>query len=73
MQGVSFELDEGMVANDDDREQLQDIINNAKLSEGYLNLAHDIEVMEAKSPEDIYKVCKFGRYSQFLSFGVILV
>jgi 26S proteasome regulatory subunit N1 len=27
------------------------------LSEGYLTLARDIEVMEPKSPGDIYKVC----------------
>lgn len=52
---VAFELDEEMVPGDDDREQLQEIINNSKLSEGYLTLARDIEVMEAKSPEDIYK------------------
>lgn len=56
MQGISFELDDEMVAEDDDREALQDIINNSKLSEGYLTLARDIEVMEAKTPEDIYKV-----------------
>ncbi|KAK9676855.1 hypothetical protein RND81_11G105600 [Saponaria officinalis] len=54
-QGVAFELDENMVMNVVDREQLQDIINNTKLSEGFLTLARDIEVMEAKSPEDIYK------------------
>ncbi|XP_075667912.1 26S proteasome non-ATPase regulatory subunit 2 homolog A-like [Castanea sativa] len=54
--GITFELDEEMAANDDDREALQDIINNTKLSEGYLTLARDIEVMEPKSPEDIYKV-----------------
>ncbi|GMY10202.1 26S proteasome non-ATPase regulatory subunit 2 homolog A [Fagus crenata] len=54
-QGTTFELDEEMVADDDDREALQDIINNTKLSEGYLTLARDIEVMEPKSPEDIYK------------------
>lgn len=53
--GITFELDDEMVADDDDREVLQDIINNTKLSEGYLNLARDIEVMEPKSPEDIYK------------------
>ncbi|XP_054813663.1 26S proteasome non-ATPase regulatory subunit 2 homolog A [Prosopis cineraria] len=53
--GITFELDEEMVADDDDREVLQDIINNSKLSEGYLSLARDIEVMEPKSPEDIYK------------------
>jgi 26S proteasome regulatory subunit N1 len=45
-----------MVNDDEDREVLQDIINNSKLSEAYLTLARDIEVMEPKSPEDIYKV-----------------
>ncbi|GAU39669.1 hypothetical protein TSUD_60360 [Trifolium subterraneum] len=54
-QGITFELDEEMVNDDEDREVLQDIINNSKLSEGYLTLARDIEVMEPKSPEDIYK------------------
>ncbi|XWS39426.1 hypothetical protein CRYUN_Cryun18bG0053500 [Craigia yunnanensis] len=53
--GINFELDDEMAADDDDRELLQDIINNMKLSEGYLTLARDIEVMEPKSPEDIYK------------------
>ncbi|XP_031255304.1 26S proteasome non-ATPase regulatory subunit 2 homolog A [Pistacia vera] len=53
--GVSFELDDDMVADDDDRYVLQDIINNIRFSEGYLTLARDIEVMEPKSPEDIYK------------------
>ncbi|KAJ0970735.1 hypothetical protein J5N97_018694 [Dioscorea zingiberensis] len=54
--GHTLELDDEMVPKDEDREQLQDIINNTKLSEGYLTLARDIEVMEPKSPEDIYKV-----------------
>lgn len=49
-----------MCADDDDREALQEIINNSKLSEGYLTLARDIEVMEPKSPEDIYKVWVFS-------------
>ncbi|KAJ7981510.1 26S proteasome non-ATPase regulatory subunit 2-like [Quillaja saponaria] len=53
--GIAVELDDEMVEDDDDREILQDIINNTKLSEGYLTLARDIEVMEPKSPEDIYK------------------
>ncbi len=52
-----------MVADDDDQEALQDIINNTKWSEGYLTLARDIEVMEPKSPEDIYKVWTFGLYN----------
>ena len=45
-----------MCPDDDEREAMQEIINNAKISEGYLTLARDIEVMEPKSPEDIYKV-----------------
>ncbi|KAK4438722.1 26S proteasome non-ATPase regulatory subunitA [Sesamum alatum] len=53
--GVTFELDEDMCAEDEEREALQEIINNTKLNEGYLTLARDIEVMEPKSPEDIYK------------------
>ncbi|GAB2266610.1 26S proteasome non-ATPase regulatory subunit 2 A, partial [Dionaea muscipula] len=48
-------LDEDIILDDDIREQVQDLINNTKLSEGYLTFARDIEVMEPKSPEDIYK------------------
>ncbi|KAL3645445.1 26S proteasome non-ATPase regulatory subunit 2 A [Castilleja foliolosa] len=44
-----------MIKEDEEREAMQELINNAKLSEGYLTLARDIEVMEPKSPEDIYK------------------
>ncbi|KAL6570700.1 26S proteasome non-ATPase regulatory subunit 2 A [Orobanche gracilis] len=53
--GVTFELDEDMIREDEEREAMQELINNSKLSEGYLTLARDIEVMEPKSPEDIYK------------------
>ncbi|RDY11271.1 26S proteasome non-ATPase regulatory subunit 2-like A, partial [Mucuna pruriens] len=56
--GITFVLDECMVPNEDDRLMLQDIIYNSMLSEGYLTLARDIEVMEPKSPEDIYKESK---------------
>lgn len=63
VQGVSFELDERLIAEDEEREALQDIINNTKLSEGYLTLARDIEVMEPKSPEDIYKVSYLEHHS----------
>ncbi|XP_004298171.1 PREDICTED: 26S proteasome non-ATPase regulatory subunit 2 1A-like [Fragaria vesca subsp. vesca] len=41
--------------SDNNREAMQDIINNTRLSEGYLTLARDLEVMEAKTPQDIYK------------------
>ncbi|TYJ05227.1 hypothetical protein E1A91_A12G150800v1, partial [Gossypium mustelinum] len=53
-QGINFELNDDMV--EDDRELSQNIINNVKLSEGYLTLAHDFEVMEPKYLENIYKV-----------------
>lgn len=51
-----MEIDDEIAADENDKEMLQEIVNNTKLSEGYLTLARDIEVMEAKSPEDIYKV-----------------
>eukprot|EP00252_Welwitschia_mirabilis_P007291 TRINITY_DN1852_c1_g1_i1.p1 TRINITY_DN1852_c1_g1~~TRINITY_DN1852_c1_g1_i1.p1 ORF type:complete len:893 (+),score=200.52 TRINITY_DN1852_c1_g1_i1:210-2888(+) len=55
-QGVTLELTEEMAnGNEDQRELLQEIISNMKLSEGFLTLARDLEVMEPKSPEDIYK------------------
>lgn len=57
IQGYKLILDEDTIPNDDEREQLQELLNNVKLTEGYLALARDIEVMEPKSPEDIYKVC----------------
>ncbi|KAL4202711.1 hypothetical protein AMTRI_Chr02g222470 [Amborella trichopoda] len=55
-QGVSLDLDDEVIGNEEQREILQEIMSNAKLSEGYLTLARDIEVMEPKSPDDIYKV-----------------
>lgn len=53
--GVTLELDEEIVADPQEREKCQEILNNAKLSDGFINLARDIEVLEPKSPEDIYK------------------
>ena len=52
-----MELDDEMTnGNEEQRELLQEIINNIKLSKGFLTLARDLEIMESKSPEDIYKV-----------------
>ena len=56
LKGLAMEIDDEIAADDNDKEVLQEIVNNTKLSEGYLTLARDIEVMEPKSPEDIYKV-----------------
>ncbi|KHG29879.1 26S proteasome non-ATPase regulatory subunit 2 1A -like protein [Gossypium arboreum] len=55
MEGINFELDDDMVKDDEDRELSHVIINNIKLSESYLTLARNIEVMEPKCPEDVYK------------------
>ncbi|KAH1106396.1 hypothetical protein J1N35_010164 [Gossypium stocksii] len=54
-QGINFELHDDMVEDDEDRELPHVIINNVKLSEGYLTLARDIEVMEPKCLKDVYK------------------
>ncbi|KAF0918826.1 hypothetical protein E2562_026199 [Oryza meyeriana var. granulata] len=54
--GLSTEIDGDIAADENEEEALKDIICNTKLSEGYLTLARDIEVMEPKSPEDIYKI-----------------
>ncbi|GBG62353.1 hypothetical protein CBR_g30307 [Chara braunii] len=54
-QGFVLNLEDDMSIGDDEREVLQEIISNSKLSEGYLALARDLDVMEAKTPEDIYK------------------
>jgi len=47
---VNFELDD-----DEDEEELNDLIGNSHLSEEFLKLAQDLDVMDAKTPEDIYK------------------
>ncbi|CAM6095742.1 unnamed protein product [Calypogeia fissa] len=54
-QGVSLDLDDGKLCTEDQKDLLQEIISNSKLSEGYLTLARDLDVMEPKTPEDIYK------------------
>lgn len=56
VQGVSLEIDEEITDNEEQRELQQELISNSKLSEGYLTLARDLDVMEPKTPDDIYKV-----------------
>lgn len=41
-----------------DAAELNPYIGNCQLSECFLALARDLDVMEAKTPEDIYKVLK---------------
>jgi 26S proteasome regulatory subunit N1 len=53
--GRLINIEEGPCAVTEDVDALKDILANAKLSEHYLALARDLDVMEAKTPEDIYK------------------
>ena len=40
---------------DEEDDELNNLIGNEKLSECFLHLARDVDVMEPKTPEDIYK------------------
>jgi len=43
------------VEDDEDEDELNELIGNAHLSEQFLKLAQDLDVMDVKTPEDIYK------------------
>jgi 26S proteasome regulatory subunit N1 len=43
------------IEDDDDAEELNELIGNVHISEQFLQLARDLDVMDAKTPEDIYK------------------
>eukprot|EP00566_Odontella_aurita_P002490 CAMPEP_0113572108 /NCGR_PEP_ID=MMETSP0015_2-20120614/25918_1 /TAXON_ID=2838 /ORGANISM="Odontella" /LENGTH=932 /DNA_ID=CAMNT_0000475117 /DNA_START=74 /DNA_END=2872 /DNA_ORIENTATION=+ /assembly_acc=CAM_ASM_000160 len=43
------------VEDDEDEDDLNELIGNAQLSEQFLKLAQDLDVMDPKTPEDIYK------------------
>jgi len=49
-QRINIELEDG-----DDAEDLNALIGNEQLSEQFLKLAQDLDVTDAKTPEDIYK------------------
>ena len=55
--GHPLRLDEGPceISDADELEELQNIMSNSNLSANYLTLARDLDVMEAKLPEEIYK------------------
>ena len=54
---VWIDLTSGEAAIEDEAllEELQAIMGNVRLSERYLALARDLDVMEAKVPDDVYK------------------
>lgn len=51
---INHEIEEEDV-EDEDVEKLNELIGNEKLSENFLKLAQDLDVMDPKTPEDIYK------------------
>jgi 26S proteasome regulatory subunit N1 len=51
---VNHEVDDADI-EDDDADKLNELIGNEKLSEQFLKLARDLDVMDPKTPEDIYK------------------
>lgn len=52
-QQVFLELPEGF--SSDIQEDLVDIMSNAHLNNHFLNLARELDIMEPKTPEDVYK------------------
>lgn len=42
-----------MIADEDLREELRKINSNSRLSELFLSLARDLDVMEAKTPDEV--------------------
>ena len=52
---LDFESGENQESDEDRRQELEQINGNSQLSEQYLQLARDLDVMEAKTPEDVYK------------------
>jgi 26S proteasome regulatory subunit N1 len=63
------------VEGDDDEEELNEIIGNEKLSEQFLKVAQDLDVTEAKTPEDIYKshLAETGGFSRRREAGGAVV
>ena len=59
MQGVTLDMEEGPAAVADDalRERLRETISNTKLSERFLALARDLDVMEPRAPDDVRPEC----------------
>ncbi|GKY94063.1 proteasome regulatory particle base subunit [Mayamaea pseudoterrestris] len=51
---VNYEVDESEIEADDVA-VLNELIGNEKLSEHFIKLAQDLDVMDPKTPEDIYK------------------
>ncbi|TMW46881.1 hypothetical protein DOY81_008045 [Sarcophaga bullata] len=65
-QQVCLELDESFPDYDD----LMEIMSNANLNKHFLNLARELDIMEPKTPEDIYKSHLDNARNRFASIQV---
>lgn len=65
-QQVCLELDESVPDYDD----LVEIMSNTNLNKHFLNLARELDIMEAKTPEDIYKSHLDNARTRFASIQV---
>mmetsp|Transcript_2864 Transcript_2864/g.5371 ORF Transcript_2864/g.5371 Transcript_2864/m.5371 type:complete len:932 (+) Transcript_2864:110-2905(+) len=67
---VNYEVGDG-----DDAEELNELIGNVHIGEQFLKLAQDLDVMEAKNPEDIYKshLAETGGFSRRRDNGGVQV
>ena len=71
-QRINYEVEED---DDDEAEDLNEIIGNEKLSEEFLKVAQDLDVMDPKTPEDIYKshLAETGGFSRRRDAGGAVV
>jgi 26S proteasome regulatory subunit N1 len=63
------------VENDPAEEELNELIGNEKLSEQFLKVAQDLDVLDPKTPEDIYKshLAETGGFSRRRDAGGVQV
>lgn len=68
---VTLEVEAGDNIDDDEAGVLNKIISNENISEQFLKLAQDLDVMDPKTPEDIYKshLAETGGFSRRRAVG----
>jgi 26S proteasome regulatory subunit N1 len=54
-QQIYWELDSEKLEDSSEAELLKELMNNSRLNHNFLNLARELDIMEPKVPEDIYK------------------
>eukprot|EP00578_Thalassiosira_sp_NH16_P004528 CAMPEP_0181139956 /NCGR_PEP_ID=MMETSP1071-20121207/35054_1 /TAXON_ID=35127 /ORGANISM="Thalassiosira sp., Strain NH16" /LENGTH=955 /DNA_ID=CAMNT_0023226889 /DNA_START=74 /DNA_END=2941 /DNA_ORIENTATION=- len=72
-QRINYEVEEEV--DEEDADELNELIGNEKLSEEFLKVAQDLDVMDPKTPEDIYKshLAETGGFSRRRDAGGAVV